>query len=255
MVWKAKSTRNFTPYPYGGDSNSFTRLSMSLQISKKAYSYFKNLQNDQNLNLANKSSKNQKQKSSNNYQSITPIPDSQVESKQKANQKNDGLLHGNSFNQAKETSNGLADNQLLQDFDNEDPIPEISFSNQEENGSFVGSENQVQEEEEDDESKYPSDDVEDAELGSLLDDSTDDDDSPQELDSLIPRSSSKPIEVDSKIASDPTFILKKDTGFMSLARSKPSAFVQGVKINVWDDIEPGYGSKSSTEEVVFNVFC
>ncbi|MBW0509788.1 hypothetical protein O181_049503 [Austropuccinia psidii MF-1] len=45
MVWKAKSTRHFTLYPDGGDSNSFTRLSMSLQISKKAYSLFKNLHN------------------------------------------------------------------------------------------------------------------------------------------------------------------------------------------------------------------
>ncbi|MBW0472554.1 hypothetical protein O181_012269 [Austropuccinia psidii MF-1] len=45
MVWKAKSTRNFTLYPDGGDSNSFSTLSMSLKISKKAYSLFKNLQN------------------------------------------------------------------------------------------------------------------------------------------------------------------------------------------------------------------
>ncbi|MBW0502444.1 hypothetical protein O181_042159 [Austropuccinia psidii MF-1] len=131
---------------------------------------------DQNLNSANKSSKNQKRKSSNNYQSNTPIPDSQVKSKQKANEKNDGLLRGNNLNQTKETSNGLVDNQLFQDFDNEDPIPEISFRDQEENGSFVGSDNQVQEEDDDDQSKYPSDDVDDAELGSLLHDSTDDED-------------------------------------------------------------------------------
>ncbi|MBW0548602.1 hypothetical protein O181_088317 [Austropuccinia psidii MF-1] len=121
----------------------------------------------------------------------------------------------NNLNQTKETSNGLVDNQLLQKFDDEDPIPKISFSNQEENGSFVVSDNQVQEEDDDDESRYPSDDVDDAELGILLDDSTDDDNSPQEVDSLIACSSSKPIEVDSKIASDPTFILKKDTSFMS----------------------------------------
>ncbi|MBW0561197.1 hypothetical protein O181_100912, partial [Austropuccinia psidii MF-1] len=176
-----------------------------------------------------------------------------VESKQKANEINDGLLRGNNLNQTKETSNGLGDDQLFQYFDNEDPIPEISFSDQEENGSLVGSDNQVQEEE-DDESKYPSDDVNDVELGSLLDDSTDDDNLPQELDALIACSSSKPIEVDSKITSDPVFILKKDTSFMSQARSKSSAFVQGVKINVWDDIKPGYGSESSTEEFAFKVF-
>ncbi|MBW0533009.1 hypothetical protein O181_072724 [Austropuccinia psidii MF-1] len=45
MVWKAKSTRYFTLYPDGSDSSSFTRLSISLQIPKKAYNLFKNLQN------------------------------------------------------------------------------------------------------------------------------------------------------------------------------------------------------------------
>ncbi|MBW0563874.1 hypothetical protein O181_103589 [Austropuccinia psidii MF-1] len=45
MVWKAKSTRYFTLYPDGGDSNSFTRLSKLLQISKKAYNLFKNSHN------------------------------------------------------------------------------------------------------------------------------------------------------------------------------------------------------------------
>ncbi|MBW0488351.1 hypothetical protein O181_028066 [Austropuccinia psidii MF-1] len=45
MVWKGKGTRNFTLYPDGGDSSFSTRLSMSLQISKKVYSLFKNLHN------------------------------------------------------------------------------------------------------------------------------------------------------------------------------------------------------------------
>ncbi|MBW0548603.1 hypothetical protein O181_088318, partial [Austropuccinia psidii MF-1] len=47
------------------------------------------------------------------------------------------------FNQGTLTPNTIH-HPTSQDFDDEDPIPEISFSDQEENGSFVGSDNQVQ---------------------------------------------------------------------------------------------------------------
>lgn len=90
-----------------------------------------------------------------------------------------------------------------------------------------------------------SEEVDDAELGSLLDSSSDSDNSNEDLDAFISRSTTKPNEDDPALE---TFG-QHGVDYMKKAKTKPSKFVDGISIQVWDDIEPGYGSESSTEDV------
>jgi hypothetical protein len=174
----------------------------------------------------------------------------------KQTQKVEPVLTRSSPPQAQEDSSSESEEDI-----EEGPFPELFLSDDDGeeihvNGSKKDAieepEDEDEDEDEDDESLDVSDEVDDEELGSLLDDSnseTSNDPSTDNLDNVIARSSFKPDEDDSEVI-DPSFsMLGRKTDYMSRAISKPSAFVKGAKINVWDEIEPGYGSESSTEDV------
>lgn len=65
------------------------------------------------------------------------------------------------------------------------------------------------------------------------------------LDALIARSITKPDEADRTLENGN----KEETDYLKLARMRPSRFVEGVQVREWDEIEPGYDSASSTEDV------
>ncbi|PLW06159.1 hypothetical protein PCANC_26166 [Puccinia coronata f. sp. avenae] len=144
----------------------------------------------------------------------------------------------------------------------EGPFPELFLSDDDEEqrktsesipmtAQTTEMEKDEEEDKDDDESLDVSDEVEDEELGSLLDDSDSEasnDPSTDNLDNLIARSSFKPDEDDAEVINPSFSMLGRKTDYMSRAILKPSAFVKGANVNVWDEIEPGYGSESSTED-------
>lgn len=160
----------------------------------------------------------------------------------------------------------LEDNQSESDEDVEEgPFPELFLSDAEDGRSDSNEENNLRNEklprkgqevegtiDQEEETSEFSEDVDDEELGSLLDESTDGDhdDEPlsEDLDRMIARSSSKPNEDDPGIIDQSFSMLGRKNDYMSRAISKPSLFVEGVNVKVWDEIEPGYGSESSTED-------
>ncbi|CAH7686095.1 NUC169 domain-containing protein [Phakopsora pachyrhizi] len=122
----------------------------------------------------------------------------------------------------------------------EGSFPGIFLSEEEDNDSDEEADDSS------DQSELLEEDVPDEELGSLLDSSSSDEDT-SDLDSFIKRSTVKPDEIEPK-AIIPFREINQELNYMKRGKLKPSEFVEGVKIKVWDEIEPGYGSESSTED-------
>lgn len=130
----------------------------------------------------------------------------------------------------------------------EEPFPEVDFGISTDEDFFSGSGSEDDEEEDDSEEQNTDDEAamlaeleaEDAELSDSSDGS--------DLDSLIARHTTKPYEGDMTPGTsyeDPTML----KNYMARARTVISDITGGEK-TIWDEeIDAGYGSDSSTEEV------
>lgn len=216
---------------------------------------------DKSTNTTNptttKDSSNRKRKSNQNHETSQIEPSSiSLPSKLEPTMEigSDDEVISSSTSKGKQKAIAKNSSKLIREDDDTDvegseddgPFPELFLSDDAED-----EEDEEEDEEDDDDlsgsdledSLLFSDDVPDEELGSLLDDSSESDPN-EDPENFISRSRTK---IDEKEPELETFG-RHSIDYMKRARTKPSKFVDGTSIQVWDDIVPGYGSESSTED-------
>lgn len=175
-------------------------------------------------------------------------------------------VNGSAKAGVKEGDDG-ADEGSWEGSEEEGEFPELFLSDEEAEVVEDGEEGEASSEEEEDSDEDDPDEEDDllesghGVLGSASSSSSlGDPDGLSSLDKFLASSTSKPLEADLSLTHGPDDWrrrAKEDApGYWERARLRDSKFVEGGKVREWDEIEPGYGSESSTEDVrLFFLAC